>query len=142
VFHICFSIIAISHQLDFLYSLSHSTASVSSGSSLGSLTSASSQSSAGYGLTDIFAHASQQVAEVHQIDLTLLHERVERLLNFREMNSMPTGGGGSQTAEKLECSTGVFPDTNKLLSTSNILPTYEQHLERQREQKVSGEFMK
>jgi hypothetical protein len=116
--------------------------SISSGSSLGSLTSTSSHSSVSYGLTDVFNHVSQRATEAPQIDLTLLHKRVERLLKFREMNFMSTDISGSQTAEPLEYSSGVFPEANKMLSSANVLPTYEQHLERQREQKVPGKFLK
>lgn len=129
---------AASNRFGFLYSLSRSMTSVSSGSSLGSLTSTSSHSSVGYGLTDVFNHVTQRATEAPQIDLTLLHKRVERLLKFREMNTKSSDVNGSQTTEPLEYSIGLFPDTNNMLSSANVLPTYEQHLERQREQKVPG----
>ena len=115
-------------------SLSQSATSVSSGSSVCSLTSASSQSSIGYGLTDIFCDALQQLVRIP--DLTILHQRVGRLLKYRALDDVPIGDDIADSTRCTVNDAGVLHNKADIQSTA--LPTYEQHLEHQRESCFAG----
>ena len=121
------------------FSLSHSMTSMSSGSSLGSLTSTGSQgsqSSVAASLSDIYLDPSQRLMyEVLDVDRDALFQRVERLLKCRDdlppsSADLQFDNGVSRTAVSYEL---VNPSSSDLTSSSvGCLPTYEQHLERQR----------
>src|SRR6218665_3929068 len=135
--------------------LSLSTTSISSGSSLGSLGSLSassrgSQNSMALSLTDIYSTQGQMLVEVN---LPELHRRVERLLHQHSCSSIPE--------DAVSSSSSVIPTR---LSRDNIihlpqehssqqlvvapsesfaskydtcsLPSYEEHMERQRSQNL------
>jgi len=126
------------------FSLSRSTMSMSSGSSLGSLASTGSQGSQGSvaaSLSDIYLDPCQRLTyQVPEIDREALLERVKRVLKCADDVPLPPPG----------CSYPLFDDpaprttVDSMNSTSSdvassdgssgagYLPTYEQHLERQK----------
>ena len=123
------------------FSLSHSTMSMSSGSSLGSLTSTGSQGSQGSvaaSLSDIYFDPCRRLAyDAAEIDRGALFQRVERLLRCPDdlppsSANAPFDNGMSRTV----VSHDVVNSSSSVASSSTggvgCLPTYEQHLERQR----------
>lgn len=102
--------------------------SVSSGSSLGSLTSTGShgsQTSIAASLSDIYNDPCHRPAyDLPEIDRDALFQRIERLLNC------------SEDAARSSPGTAVSQDSVNSLSDAassvGCLPTYEQHLERQK----------
>jgi len=109
---------------------------MSSGSSLGSLTSTGSQgsqSSVAASLSDIYIDPCHRLAyDVPEIDRAALLQRIERLLQCRDdspttsclqySHEMPSTAV-SQNSVNLSCDAAI---------SSGCLPTYEQHLERQK----------
>jgi len=122
------------------FSLSHSTTSMSSGSSLGSLTSTGSQgsqSSVAASLSDIYLDPCQRLTyEVPEIDRDALFQRVERLLKCR--NDLPPSSADVQLNDRVSRTSAsqiLVNSSSSVAVTSTAvgcLPTYEQHLERQR----------
>lgn len=122
----------------FVFSLSHSTTSISSGSSLGSLASTGSQgsqSSVAASLSDIYIDPCQRLTyELPEIDREALLQRVERVLKCNE-EDVPLSSSYSQ----FDCGTPRTAVSQNLTNSSSdvasgvgYLPTYEQHLERQK----------
>jgi len=115
----------------FCFSLSRSTLSMSSGSSLGSLTSTGSQSSVAASLSDIYFDPCHPLSyELPEIDRESLFQRVEHLLKGGDSSSscsaqFDDGMSGTVPSRDVCCSGGAN-------SSAGCLPTYEQHLERQR----------
>jgi len=119
-------------------SLSHSTMSISSSSSLGSLTSTGSQgsqSSVAASLSDIYLDPCQRLTyKVLEIDRDALFQRVERLLKCRD--DLPQSSAIVQFNDGMSRTSLPHDLVNSSsdVSSSGVgcLPTYEQHLERQR----------
>jgi len=118
-------------------SLSHSTVSMSSGSSLGSLASTGSQgsqSSVAASLSDIYLDPCQRLMyEVPEIDREALFQRVQRVLSYSDDNASPNCSQFDDRMSRLAASQNAINSSSD--AASNVvgcLPTYEQHLERQK----------
>jgi len=111
---------------------------MSSGSSLGSLTSTGSQGSqcsVAASLSDIYANPCHQLTrKLPEIDRDALWQRVERLLTCS--NELPTNSVGFEldhvTSSTSESQDSVVNSSLDVVSGVRCLPTYEQHLEQQR----------
>ena len=119
------------------FRLSYSTVSVSSGSSLGSLTSTGSQgsqSSVAASLSDIYIDPCQRlVYDRPEIDRDALFKRIERLLERHDDDLPPS----SCVEYNHTASIAAVPQDSVTCSSDAVsgvgcLPTYEQHLERQK----------
>lgn len=132
--------------------LSLSATSISSGSSLGSLGSLSassrgSQNSMALSLTDIYSNQGQMLVEVN---LPELHRRVERLLHQHGCSSIPEDAVSSSSVipSRLSCDNvsclplehpqQIIASSDSLASKFDTcsLPSYEEHMERQRSQNL------
>jgi len=115
------------------FSLSHSTMSMSSGSSLGSLASTGSQgsqSSVAASLSDIYIDPCQRLAyEVPEIDREALFERVERVLKCSDDHPPSCL---HDAVPRTDASPELASSSSDVASSVGYLPTYEQHLERQK----------
>lgn len=134
--------------------LSLSATSISSGSSLGSLGSLSassrgSQNSMALSLTDIYSTPGQMLVEVN---LPELHRRVERLLHQHGCSSIPEDAVSSSSVipSRLSCdnvSSLPLEHPQQIVASSDSfaskydacsLPSYEEHMERQRSQNLGS----
>jgi len=118
------------------FSLSHSTVSMSSGSSLGSLASTGSQGSqisVAASLSDIYLDPCQRLMyEVPEIDRDALFQRVQRVLSYSDDNASPNCSQFDDRMSRIAASANVINSSSDVASNVvGCLPTYEQHLERQ-----------
>lgn len=110
---------------------------MSSGSSLGSLTSTGSQgsqSSVAASLSDIYIDPCQRLSyELPAIDHSVLFQRVERLLKCS--SDLPSSSAHPQldhVTSRTAVSQAVTNSSSDAANNVGYLPTYEQHLERQK----------